>query len=76
VASERQLRPWREDAHVRDAVPEGRWKDERGLGQVHFTGNGLHLSVGETSWLEKDSQLIAAELPISKDIDRNERVGA
>ena len=76
VASERQLRAWRKDAHARDTLRLRRWQDERRLGQVHFTGDSLHLRVGEARWVEKDGQLITAELPVGKNIHGNEGVAS
>ena len=59
--SQRQLAPWREDAHPDVGVVGLKRQDERGFGERHFERDPLHEGRVEPGGLRKHRQLVARE---------------
>src|SRR5438093_8323718 len=77
MSRKRQFFPGGKDA---DSRPIGSfnlrfaWKDEGCFGKIHFTGQRLHLFVGQTTGVGEDGQWITRERRSSKNIKLNEIV--
>jgi len=66
MAGERQFGAWSEDAHLRGMRRVLRRQHERGLGQIEFGGDGLHLRAGQRPAIRDDRQRIAAEFAVGE----------
>lgn len=69
MSGERHLGAGRENAHAGGMRGIGRREDERGLGEVEFVGNSLHLRFGQATRVRDYRDGIAPELPIGEYVD-------
>ena len=69
MSGERHLGAGRENAHAGGMGGIGRREDERGLGEVEFVGNRLHLRFGQATRVRDYRDGIAPELPIGEYVD-------
>src|SRR5580698_5204374 len=76
MTGERQFFLNRKDAHANAPLALGNRiarQDKRGLGEIHFLGERLHLGVSQSAAVEKYSQRIALERTRRKNVPLHHR---
>src|ERR1700728_4022041 len=76
MTGERQLFLNSKDTHANATLPFDGWiarQDERGLREIHFLGERLHLGISQSAAVEKYSQRIALEWTRGKNVPLHHR---